>query len=125
MTEETPPVEQTPEPQNRGTGALIVFLFFALPMPFCLFIYHFVLWSTEQSAIISSSAKDFAWAGPLGLLGQAILMSILTALLWYFTKDDRFKPVYAGLLGASLMGFPALALRAIGPNNDGVYLLRF
>lgn len=118
MTEETPPVEQTPEPQNRGTGALILFLFFALPMPFCLFIYHFVLWSTEQSAIISSSAKDFAWAGPLGLLGQAILMSILTALLWYFTKDDRFKPVYAGLLGASLMGFPALALRAIGPNND-------
>ena len=121
MTEETPPIEIEPqivEPQNRSTGALILFLFIALPMPFCLFMYHFIVWSTEQSAIISSSVKDLAWAGLIGLLIQAVFMTGLTAVLWRFTKDDRFKPVYAGLFGASVMAFPALILRTIGPNND-------
>ena len=117
MTETISPT-QTTEPQNRSTGALVLFLFFALPMPLCLFIYHFVVWSTEQSAIISSSAKNFAWAGPIGLAAQAIVMTAITAALWRFTKDERFKPVYAGLFGAAVMAFPALLLRALGPNND-------
>ncbi|HEX9388542.1 MAG TPA: S8 family serine peptidase, partial [Anaerolineales bacterium] len=38
--------------------------------------------------------------------------------LWRFTTDERFKPVYAGWLGAALMAFPALLLRLLGPNND-------
>ena len=84
------------EPTNRSTGALILFLFMAVPMPFCLLIYHFVLWSTEQSAIASGSLANLAWAGALGLAAQAVLMTSLIAALWYFTKDDRFKPVYAG-----------------------------
>lgn len=106
------------EPKNRSVGALILFLFFALPLPLCLLIYHFVVWSTEQSAITSLSIKNLAWAGMIGLAVQAIMMTGLFAVLWRFTKDDRFKPVYAGLSGAAMMAFPALLLRLIGPNND-------
>lgn len=117
MTESipNPPIS---EPQNRSTGALVIFLLFALPMPFCLFIYHFIIWSTEQSAILSLSSKNLAWAGPIGLFVQAVVMTGVTAVLWRFTKDDRFKPLYSGLFGAALMAFPALLLRTLGPNRD-------
>ena len=107
-----------PEPQNRSTGALVLFLIIALPMPFCLFIYHFAIWATEQSAIISSSLKNLAWAGVIGLAVQAVFMTLITGLLWRYTKDDRFKPVYAGLFGAAVMGFPALILKFLSPNSD-------
>jgi len=118
------PVQPPPaEPTNRSTGALILFLFMALPMPFCLLIYHFILWSTEQSAIASGSVANLAWAGLIGLAVQAVLMTGLIAALWYFTKDDRFKPVYAGWFGAALMAFPALVLRFLGPNNDQLGLI--
>jgi hypothetical protein len=106
------------EPKNRSTGALLLFLLFALPMPLCLFVYHFVVWSIEQSAIASSSFKNLAWGGMIGLAVQAVFMTAATGLLWYFTKDDRFKSVYAGLFGAALMGFPALLLKLLGPNSD-------
>jgi subtilisin family serine protease len=106
------------EPKNRSVGALILFLLFAIPMPICLFVYHFILWSMEQTAIASGSFANLKWAGPIGLAAQAIVMTGIIAALWYFTKDDRFKPVYAGWLGAALMSFPALALRFLGPNND-------
>jgi len=87
-------------------------------MPFCLFVYHFILWTTEQSAIISLSAKNLAWAGPIGLSAQGVVMAGIAFALARFTKDDRFKPVYEGLLGAALMSFPALILRSLGTNND-------
>ena len=103
---------------NRSGGALALFLLVVLPMPFCLLIYHFILWSSEQTAIISLSFSGAAWAGPMGLASQAILMGLVMGLLWYFTKDDRFKPWYFGMFVASLMGFPALLLRVLGANND-------
>ncbi|MDX1379032.1 MAG: S8 family serine peptidase, partial [Anaerolineales bacterium] len=112
------PLESPEEPGNRSTGALILFLVLAVPMPICMFIYHFVLWSMEQTAITSGSLENLAIAGSVGLLAQAVLVSGIVAALWYFTKDDRFKPVYAGWLGASLMAFPALVLRFFGTNND-------
>ncbi len=112
------PVELQEEPGNRSTGALILFLVFAIPMPICMFIYHFIVWSFEQTAITSGSLASLAWAGPIGLALQAFFMSGIVAALWYFTKDDRFKPVYAGWLGAALMAFPGLALRFFGANND-------
>ena len=106
------------EPKKHSTGALVIFLILLLPMPLCLLIGHFVFWSMEQSAIMSLSAKQFAWAGPIGLAVQALVMTGLTAGLWRFTSDERFKPVYAGLFGAAVMAFPALYLRTLGPNND-------
>ena len=107
-----------PEPRNRSSGALILFLFLALLMPACLFIYHFILWTTEQGAIISGSQAHLAWAGLIGLAVQGLLMTGIIAALYYFTTDDRFKPIYAGWLFAALMAFPALVLRFLGPNND-------
>ena len=106
------------QPKNRSTGALVLFLLLAVPMPFCLLIYHFVLWTSEQSAIASGSLGNLAWAGLVGLAGQAVVLSALIASVWRFTRDDRFKPVYAGWLGTSLVAFPALVLRMLGPNND-------
>ena len=115
---QTENLASTSEPKNRSTGALVLFLLLAIPMPFCLFFYHFILWTTEQSAIASGSFASLAWAGLLGLAGQAVVLSGAIAGLWYLTKDERFKPVYAGWLGASLIAFPALLLRLLGPNND-------
>src|SRR6266508_2832521 len=117
MTEMETPIVMT-EPRNRSTGALILFLLFAVPMPICLLIYHFILWSTEQTAIASASQANLAWAGFIGLAAQGIVMTGIIAVLWRFTTDERFKPVYAGWLGAALMAFPALLLRLLGPNND-------
>src|SRR5215207_1486837 len=114
-----PPVQQPQaEPTNRSTGALVLFLLMALPMPVCLLIYHFVLWSSEQSAIASGSLANLAWAGLIGLAVQAVVLMGVIAALWRFTQDERFKPVYAGWLGGALIAFPALLLRLLGPNND-------
>lgn len=112
------PMQTQEAPRNRSTGALILFLVLAIPMPVCMFVYHFILWSMEQTAIASGSFAYLKWAGPIGLAAQALVMTGVIAALWYFTKDDRFKPVYAGWLGAASMAFPALGLRFLGPNND-------
>ncbi len=110
--------QNLPELKNRSQGAALLFLFVVLPMPLCLFVYHFMVWTAEQSAIMSLSLKQMTWSGAVGLAAQSIFMSLLTGLLWWFTKDERFKPVYAGLFGAALMGFPALALKFLDPNSD-------
>ena len=112
------PVESKNEPQNRSMGALAVFLIFVLPMPFCLLVYHFILWSTEQSAIASLSLKNLESAGLIGLAVQAVLVTVFLVGLQKFTTEDRFKPIYAGLIAASAMAFPGLLLKFIGPNND-------
>jgi subtilisin family serine protease len=117
MTEMDTPISVS-EPRNRSTGALVLFLLFAVPMPICLLIYHFILWSTEQTAIASASQANLAWAGLLGLAAQGIIMTGIIMALWRFTTDERFKPVYAGWLVAALIAFPALLLRLLGPNND-------
>src|SRR5215211_4115968 len=107
-----------PEPRNRSAGALVLFLLIALLMPVCLLVYHLILWSTEQTAIASGSQAQLEWAGLVGLAAQGIVMVGITALLWRFTTDIRFKPVYAAWLRAALLAFPALLLRLLGPNND-------
>jgi subtilisin family serine protease len=112
------PIQPQDEPTNRSTNALILFLVLAIPMPFCLFGYHFAIWFAEQFALTSASLANLAWAGLIGIIIQAFVVTGISAALWYFTKDDRFKPVYAGWLGASLMAFPAVVLRFFGPNND-------
>jgi hypothetical protein len=117
MTELESPITAL-ETKPRSNSALALFLIFALPMPFCLFGYHLALWTMEQSAIISLSVKNFAWAGLIGLAAQAVVTTICVAALWFFTNDDRFKPIYAEMFGAAAMAFPALILRLLGPNND-------
>jgi subtilisin family serine protease len=97
---------------------LIVFLLFALSMPVCLLVYHLVLWSTEQTAIMSGSQAYLEWAGLIGLAAQGVVMIGIAAALWRLTTDLRFKPVFRGWFVAALMAFPALLLRLLGPNND-------
>jgi subtilisin family serine protease len=108
----------SPEPRNRSAGALVLFLLIALLMPVCLLVYHLVLWTTEQNAIASGSQAQLAWAGLIGLAVQGIILAGIIAVLWRFTTDMRFKPVYAGWFRAALMAFPGLLLRLLGPNND-------
>jgi subtilisin family serine protease len=107
-----------PEPRNRSTGALVLFLLIALLMPVCLLVYHLILWSMEQTAIASGSEAQLKWAGLIGLAVQGIMISGIIALLWRLTTDIRFKPVYAGWLSAASLAFPGLLLRLLGPNND-------
>lgn len=123
QTDLSQPVPLAQESKNRSTGALVLFLLLAIPMPLCLFIYHFVLWSTEQTALTSGSAASLAWTGVIGLAVQGLVLTCIFALLRRFTNDDRFKPVYRGWLGAALAAFPALALRFLGPNNDQLGLI--
>jgi hypothetical protein len=114
----TETADALPEPRNRSAGAVVLFLLLALLMPVCLLVYHLVLWSTEQAAIASGSQAQLEWAGLVGLAVQGIVMTGLAALLWRFTTDVRFKPVYAGWMSAALVAFPALLLRLLGPSND-------
>ncbi len=117
MTEMNPPIA-SPEPANRSTGALILFLLFALSMPVCLLVYHLVLWTTEQTAIMSGSQANLVWAGLIGLAAQGVVLTGVAAALWRLTTDVRFKPVFRGWFVAALMAFPALLLRLLGPNSD-------
>ena len=107
-----------PETQNRSAGAVVLFVLISLLMPVCLLVYHLILWSTEQTAIVSGSQAQLEWAGLVGLAVQGIVLTGVIAGLWRFSTDVRFKPVYAGWLAASLMAFPGLLLRFLGPNND-------
>src|ERR1041385_2620674 len=99
------PLPPPAEPRNRTTGALVLFLLLAVPMPICLLVYHFVLWSMQESAIESGSFANLSWAGPIGLLIQGLIMTALVGAFGHFTTDDRFKPVYAGWLSAAVMAF--------------------
>src|SRR5262245_18443800 len=110
----SPHIQPERAPTDRSTGALIVLLICALPLPLCLLGYHFILWFMEQMAIASGSLAVLAWAGLIGLAAQAGVTFSLVAALWYFTKDERFKPIYAGWLGTTIMAFPALGLRLLG-----------
>ncbi len=116
-------MENMEQSKNRSTGALILFLVVALPMPLCLFVYHFVVWGMEQAAIISLSVKQLEWSGVVGLALQAAFMSLLTGLLWKLNKDERFKPVYASMFGAALFAFPALGLKFLSANDDQIAAL--
>src|SRR5574339_222592 len=108
----------SPEPGNRSAGALAVFVLLALPMPALLLIYHIILWFTEQTAIAGGSLANLGWAGFVGLAVQGVVTATISFILWRFTGDIRFKPVYAGWMVAALMSFPGLILRLLGPNND-------
>ena len=110
----------SPDPRPRSEGAAVLFLLMGLLVPAGLLIYHLILWSSEQVAIASGSQAQLERAGLVGLVVQGVILTGVIALLWRFSRDLRFKPVYAGWLVASLMAFPGLLLRLLGPNNDQV-----
>ena len=117
MTEMDTPIA-SPEPRNRSTGALILFLLLALSMPICLLIYHYVLWLRSRPPLPLGVWRSLPGRDLIGLAVQGVIMTGIALALWRFTTDMRFKPVYAGWLVAALMAFPALLLRLLGPNND-------
>jgi subtilisin family serine protease len=113
---EAPP--PLPEPANRTSGPLILFVLLGLVMPVGVLVYHLILWSMEQTAMLSGSQAQLEWAGFIGLAVQGVVLTALIAVLWRFSTDPRVRPVYARWLVASLMAFPGLLLRLLGPNND-------
>ena len=107
-----------PEPAPRSSGPLILFVLLGLVMTVGLLVYHLILWSMQQTAMISGSQAQLEWAGFIGLAVQGVVLTGLIAILWRFSTDPRVRPIYAGWLVASLMAFPGLLLRLLGPNND-------
>jgi hypothetical protein len=71
-----PVIEPRTTPTNRSSGALVLFLFCAVPMPLCLLTYHFILWFSEQMALASGSLDTLKWTGTLGLAVQAVLLRV-------------------------------------------------
>ncbi|MEW6406276.1 MAG: hypothetical protein AB1649_31205, partial [Chloroflexota bacterium] len=119
MSEKQTPA-YVPANQPRSTGALAWFIILASSIPICSFVYDYITWFLAQNAIASASVGFLAASEAVGLAVQALIISVLTGLLWRFTTDDRFKSVYFGWFIASLIAFPALSLRALGPNNDQI-----
>jgi subtilisin family serine protease len=71
------------------------------------------MWFMGQMAIASESASVIAWFDKLSLLPQAIVLLIIIAPLAWFTKDDRFRPIYQSWVIATLFALPAFAFRFI------------
>jgi hypothetical protein len=116
MNEPVTPVELKP----RSVVSIILLVIFA-PALFCgLQAYHYALWTTEQMLGMTMRLSQISLISAGGLAVLGVVLSIVTGLLWYFTRDACFRPVYAGWLGASLAAFPAILLRFLGPHNDQI-----
>lgn len=105
-------------PSSRSTLSTVLFVLFAPTLTVGLLGYHLVLWFIEQIGLTTGSLAVLEQAGMAGLAFQAVSLSFLIGLFWFFTHDERYRPVYGGWFGAALLGFPALGLRLLGPNND-------
>ena len=98
---------------HRSPLAVILFIIISTTLPCSLIGYHFVMWFMGQMAIASESASVIAWFDKLSLLPQAIVLLIIIAPLAWFTKDDRFRPIYQSWVIATLFALPAFAFRFI------------
>ena len=117
--EPIPPVQTKP----RSVVPIILLVIFA-PAFFCgLSIYHYALWNTEQILSMTERLSRVALIDAGALAVQAVVTSLICFALWHFTRDERYRPVFAGWLGASLAAFPASLLRLLGPHNDQLGLL--
>jgi subtilisin family serine protease len=114
MSDPISPVESKP----RSVVPVILLVIFA-PALFCgLQAWQYAFWYSEQMLSMTKRLSEVALIDAGALAVQAIVTTLICGLLWYFTRDERFRPVYAGWLGASLAAFPAVALRFLGPHND-------
>lgn len=110
-----------PEPAPAKPGAVtpvVLLAVFALVI-FCgVQIYQYVTWYFEQMFSMMTSLGRMSLIEAGALLVETVIAALICAPLWYFTKDERFRPVFAGWLAAALVGFPAALLRLLGPHND-------
>lgn len=116
------PAISIPESKPRSKAPLILLILFAPALCCGLQAALYALWSSEQVRT-SAALKDLAQTDAFGLAALAALASIVTGALWGFVRDERFRPVFAGWFGASLIAFPGIALRFVGPNNDQLGML--
>jgi hypothetical protein len=108
------PIETKP----RSIVPVILLVIFT-PALFCgLQAYQYSFWYSEQMLGMTRRLSQVALLDAGALTAQAVITTLICLPLWYFTKDERFRPVFAGWLGASLAAFPAVALRFLGPHND-------
>ena len=116
---ETPNEPISPvQPKPRSVVHIILLVVFA-PALFCgLQVYQYGFWYSGQMLSMTKRISEVALVDAGALAAQAVVTALACWLLWHFTRDERFRPVYAGWLGASLVAFPAIALRFLGPHND-------
>ena len=112
-------IPETPiETKPRSTIPVILLVIFAPALFFGLLAYQYALWFSGQIFGTALRLSQVALIEAGGLAAQAVILTLVIGLVWHFTRDERFRPVYAGWLGASLAAFPAIALRFLGPHND-------
>ncbi len=110
-------------PKPRSALPLVLLIIFA-PALFCgLQAVTFSIWSFEQIAGMGWSIGRLDLIDAGGLFVLAILLTIITGLLYRFTRSERFRPVFASWFWAALVSFPAIGLRFLGPNNDQTGML--
>jgi hypothetical protein len=116
---ETPNISITPdEAKPRSAVPLILLAIFA-PTLFCgLLSFQYTFWSSMQFLGMAMRLSQVALIDAGALAVQAVLTTLICGLLWYFIHDELYRPIFAGWLGASLVAFPAIALRFLGPHND-------
>ncbi len=114
MNEPISPIETKP----RSAVPFILLVIFAPALFFGLLAYHYALWFGGQMFGMALRLSQVALIEAGGLAVQAVILTLAIGLVWHFTRDERFRPVYAGWLGASLAAFPAIALRLLGPHHD-------
>src|SRR5512134_1345996 len=111
--------EPLPSPSRPSRAAVIAFVLAAALLPCFICGSQFFIWLVEQLAIASASAGNLAALGKTGLVGQAIILLVVSSS-FYALSRNALRPIYQGWLIASLFAFPALALRFLGPHQDQI-----
>lgn len=117
-----PPAEPSP-PKPRAAAPIILLLLFA-PACFCgVMTFQYAFWSLTQTLTMTMRLSRVALLDAGALAAQSLIAALVCLPLWYFTRDERFRPVFAAWLTAALVGFPASLLRLLGPHNDQIGFL--
>ncbi|GER80860.1 MAG: S8 family serine peptidase [Anaerolineales bacterium] len=111
------PTEPVPAKPRFGITAVLLAAF-SLSF-FCgTLIFQSVAWYLVQTFSMMMSLGRAALIDAGALAAQTVIVALVCAALWYATRDERYRPVFASWLAAALVGFPAALLRLFGPNND-------
>ncbi|MCL4823089.1 MAG: hypothetical protein KJZ57_02615, partial [Anaerolineales bacterium] len=111
------PTEPVPAKPRFGITAVLLAAF-SLSF-FCgTLIFQSVAWYLVQTFSMMMSLGRAALIDAGALAAQTVIVALVCAALWYATRDERYRPIFASWLAAALVGFPAALLRLFGPNND-------